>query len=318
MGTMRLAVPLTDTELLAVSGDISIKLDKIEQVEREKKSALKDFNAEIESLEKSVHTLNQQFKSKAVYRDVDVDVVTDEVTGKRVTIRQDTGKIVSTEEMDPDEKQLSIGGRSLIDGAISKADAPTDEQIAAASPEEAERMRADRLAAEKADVAAEVRSQRLAALIAPLLEKIVVSGDATKVAKVDLVHNGKPFTCEGDGETAQEAIDVVREKLFDIYGPQVDAELAEIERLALEQATDVQKTPTLLKAPKGGKGKKKIKVVDKDDKPIQTGDAPDGDAPPPASDLLSEINATAAAAPGELCTPTCEINHTHTEERTAF
>lgn len=169
-----------------------------------------------------------------------------------------------------------------LDEARDKA----EEQIAAATPEEAEALRADRLAAE--------RAQRREDQIAALTVIVVDREDGTFVARVEGAVPGLAGNMGLSGpirETADAArvdlIDEIRRLMTDsVTWDAVAAASAEtqrqveIDKLAEEQAVDAAKGPKkMLKAPKGAKAKK-LNVQDAEGNPLPPAE-PEPETPPP-------------------------------------
>ena len=118
MPSMRLPVPLTDADRLKILADISAAQTALESVEAEKKLANSGFNAKIKAHKASVHSLNQTNVLGAIYRDVEIEVRPDAVTGKQEVWRLDTNTLVKKEDMDPDERQLRLN--TEVEEALSQ------------------------------------------------------------------------------------------------------------------------------------------------------------------------------------------------------
>jgi hypothetical protein len=264
MPTLRLPVQLNDQEKLVVSGDLSAAITALEEVEAEKKEITKGFNERIKEFKTSVHTLNVSLVTGTCEREVEIEEWEDLDTGLVKTKRLDTGEIIKTRPLDPEERQLKIGiGLGDIQAHLAGLD-KTEEQLAAMTPEEAEQMRAERLADEAAD-----RGEEPAMPSAGDTVEVFPSGATDWAPAAVLSATDHDFFADIDGQ----------ELVFDVvnYGKswrhpptwsdvkaasEERARQEEIQRLAAEQAADGA-PKRLLKAPKkNGKTSKRIRVED--------------------------------------------------------
>lgn len=208
MGTMRLPVELTDAEMLEAGKRMSKALDDLEAVKAKKREAVSGFNAEIKGFEGTVHTLNEVLKSGAEEREVEVREEPDYAAGMVRVIRVDTGVQVTMRSIDPDERQVKLGlvPPTVEDKAREEAAARADEQDAA-TPEEAEFIREQRLKREQAE--------RRAALVAELWPQITVTpGDpnlAQDLVVASVTYGGISYSAdaEHEGDAKNALIDTV-------------------------------------------------------------------------------------------------------------
>lgn len=153
MGTIRLAVPLTDADRLMILGEMSAAQSALEAAEAEKKRVSGELSEEIKGHKATVHDRNEKLRSGQIWRDVAVEIRPNPENGKHETWRLDTNTIVRAADMDPEERQVRLGleGPKVLDGGKKDDAGKTDEQLEADTPEEAERLRAERLANERAE-----------------------------------------------------------------------------------------------------------------------------------------------------------------------
>jgi hypothetical protein len=200
MPTMRLPVELTDPEKVNVLGEMSDVVTAIEAAKADKKIAMDGHNKKIASLEAKLHSINESIKSSTVDRDVEIEIEKFPLAGKAKIWRVDRTpkEFVKEVSLDPEEAQLLIKG-SVVDGGASgkvtnMADhVPTEEQVVAGTPEEAEELRAARIAAE--------REERVGSLAAELSEKVTV--DPVDVDGVGKFQARLPFA-DADGNRCLE------------------------------------------------------------------------------------------------------------------
>jgi hypothetical protein len=292
--TLKLAVPMTQEKEMEIHREISKVIKDIAGIEEQKKR--------LPSLKARMNELNLSIDAQTVEADVDCEEFEDIETGLIKMRRLDTGMIFKTRPMDPEERQLKIGGTSIDDVNQRLAELnTTEEQATAATPEEAEQLRDSRLAEEKATRAFDA----------------LVIGDGIELFDGT---EWKPATVEAKAEHNF----TVGEHIYDVSNHGVSwrpaatwqdvvAESQERERqsqiaaLAADQAEDEQETAKrLLKAPPR---KPRNKIVNEKDEPIVP---PEETAPPAAEAQPEEI------PPADLCLEDCAIEHEHTETRTAF
>lgn len=174
----RVRCKLAVEERIAVSTQLCERLTERDSVEEEKKSTAKEYSDTLAGLDAAILKLKNQFESGADDRELDCYDVRDILAKQIRTYRSDTGELVDERAMRPHELQLDLDearrqavadGRSAdeiaaIENQIKEAAAQrdqqasqadmTEEQNLAANPEEAERMREQRLQQEAADRAA--------------------------------------------------------------------------------------------------------------------------------------------------------------------
>jgi|GEM_PF-7083279 len=301
--TLKLAVPMTLAKELEIHREISTVIKEINAIEAQKKR--------LPPLKARMNELNLSIEAQTVEAEVDCEEFPDLETGLFKTRRLDTGEIIKTRVMDPEERQVSIPG---MNGEVTKRLEElnkTEEQVVAGSPEEAEQMRETRLAEEKA-------TRAFDALEPGGLVEILV-GDEWRGFSVG-AKSEFHFTVEGKNyDVSKYGISWRPTATWDdvVSESQERERLAQIAALAEDQAKDEATTKKqLLVAPPR---KKRVTVKDHDGNVLARG----GDVDTPAADGLPEAPAPAPAPaestpPAELCAPDCEQQHKHTEQRTAF
>lgn len=289
MPMMRLEETVEGEELSAVTLDLTVALDNLEILQREKK----ELPGRIKGLEARVHELKEAVKARRVTRDVEVDEIPDFASGLMHIHRKDTGLKISDRPLRDDERQVPLG---TVNGRLADL---SEEQAAAATPEEAEDLRAARLAQE--------RAERIAATVAEAKPRIrITPPDSPGLAYTALLDYAE-ISIIFDGATGAEASAKVVEALVAFLEqeaafpdappapaeevPGEQARLEEIKKLAGEQASDDAKGKPRrgLQVPKGAKPPKthkRIKATDADGNVIPPGDEPPvgdppGDEPPP-------------------------------------
>jgi len=157
MPTLLLPVPLKDDERLTVAAKLSDALTALDGEKGKKKAATADFNAEIKTLDALIHSLNGSLITGTVEREIEIEERTDLFRGVVVTYRLDTGLAVKERPLDPEERQMKLGetvvpGPSgVVHNMADERARRAEEQNAAATPEEAEALRDQRLAQEAAE-----------------------------------------------------------------------------------------------------------------------------------------------------------------------
>jgi hypothetical protein len=293
--TLRLPVKLTDDERLNVGSDLSAAITALEEAKARKKEVTSEHNKSIKNIEARVHELNVSWQTGTVERDVACEEFEDLETGLIKKRRIDTGEILGSRPMDPEERQLKIGGTSLEDvqKLIATAANKTEEQIVAATPEEAEELRNKRLADEAAERAGEG-------------PRMPVAGDVVEVlptGDTEWVSAEVTFATEHNFQVVVGGHEVIIDEVQHGAGwrwPTTWSDVteasrqAEIDRLAAEQDADAKKDGPkhLLKAPKGKGGRKggekkngeakRVTVVDKDENVIARGGEEAGEEEMPA------------------------------------
>jgi len=267
--TLRLPCKLTDVEKLVVSGDLSAALTALEAAEALKKLKMKEHNDVIKEHKTTVHTLNVSLSTGTVEREVPVEDRPDPITGKLICFRLDTNEPVNTRPLDPEERQLLLGDAPGPAPAETIGDdsARTEEQNAAATPDEAEALREARLLEEQSKRA---------------FEGIGVGDDVELLTELGWTTHKVEEKNEFDFAVGPLLYDVSRFGVTwrlplswdEVKAASAEKErLAEIAKLEAEQAAD--KPKALLKAPKKPR---RLNVVDKDEKPIEV----PAETPPPS------------------------------------
>lgn len=153
MSTLKLPVKLTKNERLALSDEQAAELNALEAVEAEKKAVNSGYNASIKKHKLSMHDRNQGILTGVLDREVEVRQLLDADKGRVKVIRLDTFEIVSDRPMDDEERQLRL--EDLGPTKTAKTDDEererADEQKNAATPEEAEKLRSERITEEVND-----------------------------------------------------------------------------------------------------------------------------------------------------------------------
>jgi hypothetical protein len=242
---MLLPVVLTEHEKLALFDEVSLMLTEVEKLEAERKR----LPEAIKALLASIHMKNHAKAAGVIEREVEVFEVAHAFSGRVSTYRVDTGAVVKERDMDPDERQLTLGAP-----AARAPDERTEEQRAAGTPEEAEAMRDSRIA-EDLDVGDE------GAGATPVAGEGAATADHRPApAPGELASRPPPVRCYETG--------------CRYYG-QRHATPHELPEVA--EAPPAPKK--LLKAPKGAKGAraKKLKIQDARGNPLPPPAPPTGD-----------------------------------------
>jgi hypothetical protein len=151
MGTMSLPVKLSKAERLALALEQATEQRALEIVEAEKKLANNGFNAKIKEHKASIHDRNEAIDTGIIDREVEVRQLLDVDKGRVKVVRLDTYEIVSDRPMDDEERQLRLEGTgpTKTDKTADEERERADEERDAATPEEAEQIRAERLTEEE-------------------------------------------------------------------------------------------------------------------------------------------------------------------------
>lgn len=315
--TMMLPCTLTDADRLRIEGEKTGKLKEQEDVEAQKKEAVRGYNVTLKALKAEIHDLNESHRTGTELRDVEIEERPDYKAGIIFIHRLDTGDCVKERAIDPDERQVKLG----IDGPkLGSVDGEkADEQREASTPEEAEALRAERLASE--------RAERISAAVQEARERIAITSDGGEEEgdwKATLQFGNRVL--EAEAATAAAAADGVAQQVTEHLEGMEDAITAsaaeqkrqEIERLAAEQAADDANTKKSalgglknggLKVPRGHKRKTKHETT-----------LPDGRVVDPEEEAakIDATNPETDIDPLLRCTPDCDAQHEHTAERTAF
>ena len=218
MATMNLPVKLTKEERLSLALEQAVEQRALEAVEAEKKAADAGFNATIKRHKKSIHERNEGIDTGIIDREVPVRQLLDVERGRVKVIRLDTFEVVSDRPMDDAERQLRLEGTGESPGAqpptTTKKTAAEDaekseEQTTAATPEEAEKIRSERLAEEAKDRIMTVVSGLM------LLAKVEDAGEGAVTIRVEegeiVAEATSPYEQFARGKLAQELVRIVTE-----------------------------------------------------------------------------------------------------------
>jgi len=304
--TMQLPCDLTDPDRLRISEVLTAEIKSREQVEAAKKAAVKDFNIALKQHKAKEHDFNESLFTGKELREVEVEERPDYTAGIVFIHRLDTGDCVQQRAIDPDERQVKLGidGPKVLDGGKPRDVA--DEQTAA-SPDEAEALRADRLAGERAErISAAVVEARGRITVLPVQDiAFGVGPELVPGFTATLQHGNRVL--EESAASEEGALNLVVIRLTQILEAQEDeaatwADVAaaskaeqdrqEVERLAAEQAKDEATTPKKgfrkgLVAPTRKKKEKRITAALADGRVVDVEDearALDGEPVTPGDD----------------------------------
>ena len=105
----RLAVHLSDAEVLEFSRRAAQAYKKLVQANLEKKMAMSDYKAQIEEIQRDISLLQGIVASGIEYRDIQCEKVMHTDLGEVTITRLDTGHLIETRPMTPKERQMSLG-----------------------------------------------------------------------------------------------------------------------------------------------------------------------------------------------------------------
>lgn len=339
MPTAKLATDLSNDDRKALTVALTDALDEDERVKAEAAEKAGEYREQRKGLEKRIHELKEQIKSGRG----EIEVEVDERPGASGVIdlfRKGTDEKVGERPMRSEDRQMSL-----------VSDAPATDEQTAATPAEAEKMRVNRLRAEHGDRILQWMSDAKENVRTQELD----GGGWLALLQLEPVDGGSANALREQGETEDEArkkiLDLYASTLPKFEEPQPtwdevaaasaaqqDATAAEVvDGAPLEPAAAVppdDAPKTLLTPPKGKKAKRHKVVVPGSDKPVDLDEAvaaaenfkapKDGHEGAAASldagDAGAELSETSDGPPfvPVLCTPDCEMEHEHTEERTAF
>lgn len=262
MKSLRLPVVLSDQEKLVVSSDLSATITALEAAEAKKKIEMKSHNDVIKELKTSVHTLNVSLSTGTCEREIEVEEREIPEDGIVQTIRLDTNAVVSARAMDPEERQLRIAGSDVSEAVKDRLRAlnKTEEQALAGSPEEAEAMRDTRIAEEAATRAFDFLTTDSAI-------EILVDGEWMPASVTEKTEFN--FTVvDAIYDVSKHGISWRLKPTWNdlVAASEEAARLAEIDRLAAEQAAD--KPKALLSSRRAKAEAKRLKVQDEKGNPI--------------------------------------------------
>lgn len=105
METLSLACPLTERELLERGARLADLHHDLADLENAKKDTAAAFKARIETIESEAQGLARQIRGRAEYRDVEVKREKDFARNVEEVIRLDSGEVVATRALTPQERQ---------------------------------------------------------------------------------------------------------------------------------------------------------------------------------------------------------------------
>ena len=104
----KLAVRLTDAEVLEFSRRAAQAYQKLVQANLEKKMAMSDYKAQVEEIQVNISYLQGIVASGIEYREVQCEKVMHTHLGEVTITRLDTGHLIETRPMTPKERQMSL------------------------------------------------------------------------------------------------------------------------------------------------------------------------------------------------------------------
>lgn len=113
-----LPVRLTPVELAARADELANLLQKRDTVDEEKSSANARFKSQFEEIDTRMSALGRELRDKEVAREVEVTRTMNYAEKIVETVRNDTGELVRTRSMSPDEMQMRfLPGGDAQEGA---------------------------------------------------------------------------------------------------------------------------------------------------------------------------------------------------------
>jgi hypothetical protein len=334
MPIVKLPIDLSDADVKVLAVQLAEALDRKESVEREKKIAMDDFKSQIDALTKRIHELKESVRNGRGEVETEVDERPG-VPGIIDLFRKGTDEKVGERPMSDADRQGNLPLAAAAGNDVERS----DEQENADSPEDAERMRIDRLEAE--------HNEAIDARVAAAAETVVLTPlDEGFMAEVKILDGGPVGALQATGDTEDDAKAAVL-KMFRDMQPEferpvtwADVQAASAE-VAEEQAADdgaVDAAGSLaepsaaadepkapedgprvgLQVPKNGPKPKRARRHRIQDA-VATEEAP-ADAPTDADASAEDVVLSAGGddVPVTLCPPECDIDHDHSEERTGF
>jgi hypothetical protein len=288
MPSLMLPCKLTNEDRFCFNEVATTEIKAREQVEAAKKEAVRSFNVALKAHKAKEHDFNESLFSGTELRDVEIEERPDYAAGIVFVHRLDTGDCCQQRAIDPDERQVKLN----VDGpkVDGKVDDVTDEQIEAASPDEAEQLRAERLAGERAErISAGVTEARGRIAVVPQMQGEEVIGYMATLQfgnrVIEVGNSQEQAACDAVCAQVTEILEAEEAEHVATWADAAAASEAEqkrqeIERLAAEQARDEATTPKKgfkkgLQAPKRKKAAKGITVVDGEGKVLFDGAADD-------------------------------------------
>lgn len=138
--TRRLSVVLTEEEVRAKSLELTNQLLKLEEAKNDLKSVNKRMKEDIEKLEKGIGVLTRTVNTGKEDREVECVERRNEITMTIETYRCDTGEMVATRAMTPNERQLTMFPRlRAVEGRVDpESGEPAEKQVVNGEPLPAE------------------------------------------------------------------------------------------------------------------------------------------------------------------------------------
>lgn len=102
------AVPLSDEEQRLKGAELAGVTKEIEKVEIEKSTTQAKYTAKLKDLRKRERELAQQVREKSEDREIACSHQADRGAGVMLTVRSDTGEVISQRPLEEHERQVSI------------------------------------------------------------------------------------------------------------------------------------------------------------------------------------------------------------------
>jgi hypothetical protein len=103
-----LSVELGDEELKQKSDVLATRIEELDEVEQQRKSAMDGFKDHIKEIQGDISSLARQLRTRRENRVTPCMWERDDARMSMLLIRQDTGEIVETRPMRDDERQPSL------------------------------------------------------------------------------------------------------------------------------------------------------------------------------------------------------------------
>lgn len=98
----------SDDERLALGDQQAQLLSKQDELEAQLKSAKAQIQAQIDSAEAEIRAVSSKLRARYEFRDVECIVMDHRVNGTRHMVRTDTGHVVASRKLRPDEMQIEL------------------------------------------------------------------------------------------------------------------------------------------------------------------------------------------------------------------
>ena len=119
MEVRTLPCKLTDAQLKERAHKLAEQVRRLSAIKSESKDAAAQFRLSIADLEEEMSEVAQEIRDQAEMREVEVVIEKDFEEGVETTMRKDTGEIVNTRVLGPNERQGEF--RLLHPGAEAEA-----------------------------------------------------------------------------------------------------------------------------------------------------------------------------------------------------